>query len=180
MTDKEVKKLKRAELLEMLIEQTEENERLRAKISALEGQLSQRQIILEESGSIAEASLRLSNVFAEAQSAADQYLESIRKKNEALESKIAQRIQDTEAHCALVEKEIRSRCEKLIQDTRKTCAEEERATREKCEQMRLQAQQAAPVRASEPEIPPIDIPDPVLEESPLDQSLKRNWPFGRK
>ena len=72
MTEKEMKKLRRADLLEMLLGQMEENRKLKKKIKQMEKELSDRSIAVEESGSIAEAALRLNRVFEAAQQAADQ------------------------------------------------------------------------------------------------------------
>ena len=83
MTDKELRKLKRREVLEMLLEQTKENEALKNRIADLEAQLENREIILKESGSIAEAALKLNGVFEAAQKAADEYLENIRSRGSA-------------------------------------------------------------------------------------------------
>lgn len=81
MTDKELRKLNRAELLEMLIEQIEENEKLRSQLDEAYQKLSDRNIIIENSGSIAEAALRLNGIFEAAEKAAEQYLENIKRKN---------------------------------------------------------------------------------------------------
>ena len=80
MTEKEMKKFSRANLLEMLLGQMEENRKLKKKIKQMEKELSDRSIAVEESGSIAEAALRLNRVFEAAQQAADQYLENIQKR----------------------------------------------------------------------------------------------------
>ena len=79
MTDKELRKLTRAELLEMLISQMKENERLQEQVEELAAQLEDRRIMLEEAGSIAEASLRLNGVFQAAEKAAQQYLDNIKR-----------------------------------------------------------------------------------------------------
>lgn len=79
MTDKELRKLSRAELLEMLIEQIEENESLRSQLNEANEKLNDRKIIIESSGSIAEAALRLNGVFEAAEKAAEQYLENVRR-----------------------------------------------------------------------------------------------------
>lgn len=79
MTDKELKKLNRRELLEMLIEECKRNDALQARLDVAEKELADRKIIIENAGSIAEASLQLNQVFEAAQKAADQYLENIRQ-----------------------------------------------------------------------------------------------------
>ena len=79
MTEKELHKLKRGELLEMMLAQSREIDALRLRIADLEARLADREIRIQESGSIAEAALRLNGIFEAAQAAADQYLENIRR-----------------------------------------------------------------------------------------------------
>lgn len=182
MTDQEVKKLKRVELLEMLIEQSEENERLKAQIAQLEGQLAERRIAMEQAGSIAEASMSLSGVFRTAQDAADRYLESVRQQNAEAEAKSAAMLRDTEARCNAIRAEIRAKCEKLIADSRAACKEEERRTKERCDAMladaKKQMQEWESQRAAAvPEPSPESIPKP---ESEPEETEKRSWWFGRK
>lgn len=80
MTEKELKKLNRAELLEMLVATMKETKRLEESVAALQQQLNDKRIAVDKSGSIAEAALQLNGVFRAAQAAADQYLENIRQK----------------------------------------------------------------------------------------------------
>lgn len=79
MTDKELRRLSRVELLEMLLAQTEENERLRERLDEAEAALNDRRIEIERAGSLAEASLRLNKVFTAADEAARQYLENVQR-----------------------------------------------------------------------------------------------------
>jgi len=72
MTTKELKRLSRSQLLQLLIGQMEENQRLRR-------QLENRALIMENTGSIAEAALKLSGVFEAADTAAQIYLESVER-----------------------------------------------------------------------------------------------------
>ena len=50
MTDKELRKLKRVALIELLIDQMEENERLRAQVTGLERQLQRQEYVLASAG----------------------------------------------------------------------------------------------------------------------------------
>lgn len=75
---KALKKLSRVELLEMLLDVSSENETLRAENEMLRQELEEKRIRLKEGGSIAEAALKLNDVFAVAQAAADQYLLSVK------------------------------------------------------------------------------------------------------
>ena len=78
MTNKELKKLTRLQLLELLVEPGKEMERLKRRAERAEEKLRKRMLLLSEAGSIAEAALRLNGVFEAAQAAADQYLDSVR------------------------------------------------------------------------------------------------------
>lgn len=77
MKDRDLKKLNRAELLKLLIDQMTENEMLRDENERLNTKLADRQILLENAGSIAEAALKVNGVFEAAEAAAAQYLENI-------------------------------------------------------------------------------------------------------
>lgn len=78
MTEKELRKLNRKQLLELLLEQSKRVDVLEKQLAAAEARLNERIILEAEAGSIAEASLRLNGVFEAAQAAADQYLESVK------------------------------------------------------------------------------------------------------
>ena len=82
MTDKELRRLSRSELLEMLIAQTEENRQLKIRLERAEAQLRDRRIAVEKAGSLAEAALQLNRVFEAADKAAQQYLENVRLMSE--------------------------------------------------------------------------------------------------
>lgn len=77
MTDKELSRLNRAELLELLIEESKENARLKARLDEMEAELHSKQIIVAEAGNIAQAALQLNHVFEAAQAAADQYVDNM-------------------------------------------------------------------------------------------------------
>ncbi len=79
MTDQELRKLNRTDLLELLLEQSKENEQLREELRQAQEKLASRKIEIDHAGSIAEAALRLNGVFEAAQQAAEQYLENVRR-----------------------------------------------------------------------------------------------------
>ena len=78
-TENELRKLKRVDLLEMLLEQSQELERVKAQLEQAESELRSRKILLDNAGSIAEAAMQLNDIFTVAQKTADQYLENIRR-----------------------------------------------------------------------------------------------------
>lgn len=129
MTDKDLRKLNRVELLQMLLEQGRQNDALRAQLDQANAQLASRQVTLDEAGSIAEAAMQLNQVFASAQRAADQYLENIR----TLSGR-------QEAVCAKREAESRSKCEQMLAETQKKCQSLEEQTRARCEAMTSEAE----------------------------------------
>lgn len=77
MTDKELKRLSRTELLELLLMQTKETERLTKKLEQAEALLSDRQLRLDKAGDIAHAALEINGVMEAAQAAAQQYLDNV-------------------------------------------------------------------------------------------------------
>ena len=79
MTDKELRRLSRSELLEILIAQMEENEKLKKHLEEAKEKAHSRQIAIEQSGSIAEAAMKLSGIFDAAQEAASLYMENIKQ-----------------------------------------------------------------------------------------------------
>lgn len=80
MTAKELKKLKRSELLELMVTQSKEIDRLKEELEATRKQLEERKLTIGKSGSIAEAALNVYHIFEEAQKAADLYLENAKRK----------------------------------------------------------------------------------------------------
>lgn len=76
MTDKELRRLSRADLLEMLIDQSKELQELRKETEELRAELQKREIAISQAGSIAEASLMLNGVFEAAQAACQEYVEN--------------------------------------------------------------------------------------------------------
>lgn len=73
-----LRKLSKLELLELLARQERELQSLRASLAETEAQLADRDLKVRESGSIAEAALKLSGIFEAAQQAADRYLENVK------------------------------------------------------------------------------------------------------
>lgn len=77
MNEKQLRKLSRLELLELLVAKSQEVDQLKAELDEANAKLASRKIQLEETGDIAKAALALNGVFEAAQAAADQYLENI-------------------------------------------------------------------------------------------------------
>ena len=123
MTDKELKQLSRGELLEMLIQQSKELERLRKQLDAAESALQNREIAITNAGSIAEAALQLNGVFTAAQDACQQYMENICHLSQNQERICAQRDAESQAEAKRIVEEARKESEALEHETRMMCAE---------------------------------------------------------
>lgn len=129
MTDKELKRLKRVDLLELLIAQIRENDRLKKELAEVQGQLEERNLVLEEAGSIAEAALRINKVYQAAQSAVDQYINSINRlgaKKQQSWTQMEQKAKDT--------------ADRYLREAQFKCQSMEAETRRKCEAMLAEAQ----------------------------------------
>ena len=119
------KSLSKTELLELLIEESEKNERLEEELSQAKAKLSSREIQIENAGSIAEAALALSGIFDAAEDACAQYIENIQrlkseqeKINADLEADSKKRaeqiISEATQRANRIEDDVRSRCEKMV------------------------------------------------------------------
>ena len=87
MTEKELLKLKKSELLEIMLAQSKEIDSLRAQLEEANAKIRSKKIAIKESGSIAEAALNLTKIFEEAQKAADLYVENVKRKARLEEKK---------------------------------------------------------------------------------------------
>jgi hypothetical protein len=124
MTEKEMRKLSRADLLELLIEQSQEVQQLRTWLNQVEAKLVSRHIAIADAGSIAEAALKVNGVFEAAQAASEQYLDNIRNLSKQ-QDKI----------CAQMERECQARIDQRLAETEKKCAAMEIETKAQCEAM---------------------------------------------
>ncbi len=85
MTDKELRRLSRGELVEIIYELQKQLAASQSELHKAEQALSRRELTLRNAGSIAEAALGLNEVFAHAQAAADQYLAEVIRANSQAE-----------------------------------------------------------------------------------------------
>lgn len=136
MTERELKKLSRSDLLELMIAQGKELEDVKQQLAEALKELEERKISCDSAGSIAEASLAINGVFLAAQAAADDYLSNIKSLNDRQDAILAERdresrekaearINEAEAKSSLLEEETKQRCSKLEQETAFKCAKME-------------------------------------------------------
>lgn len=77
MTEKELRKLNRRDLLEMLIMQAKRTEELQTQLNESKQQLEDKELTVSNAGSMAEAALKLNGIFEAADAAAAQYIKSV-------------------------------------------------------------------------------------------------------
>lgn len=119
MTEKDLKKMGRRELIEIIAAQKRTELELRERLAKAEAELSDRTIQIANAGSIAEAALSLNDVFSAAQAAADTYLQSIYSCNSDLEKRISQAEEESARILENAEKEAQAR----IQEAEKLSAD---------------------------------------------------------
>ena len=78
MTEKELRKLSRADLLQMLIDQAEELNQLREKYANAQAMMAQKEIVVQEAGTLADAVFKLNGIFDVAQATAQQYIDNLK------------------------------------------------------------------------------------------------------
>lgn len=105
MVNKDLKKLNRTELIEIIYQLKKSEQELQEQINELQAELQDRRLKINQAGSIAEAALALSDIFNSAQEAADTYLNEIKRRNATLEAK-----------CAIIIKEAQKKADAIIQE----------------------------------------------------------------
>ncbi len=118
MTDQELKKLNRQDLLRLLLETEKENERLRKELEDAKQQLESRRIIVSEAGNLAEASLRLSGVFEDAQRAVDIYVQNAQQVSKEQERKAKEALLSAERSCRKMEESCRLECDRMREEAK--------------------------------------------------------------
>ena len=105
MISKDIKKLSRKELVDIIYQLKMNEEHLQEKIAELEEALQEKRIKLSVAGSIAEAAVDITNIFHTAQRTADLYLQEIA----CLKA-------ETERECARMIEDAHKQVEKILAD----------------------------------------------------------------
>lgn len=115
MTDRELRKLPRRDLLELLVQQTEDNEELQSRLDVLNVQLQSRNLNISKAGSLAEAVVQINDMYRIADAVAKQFLDNVRNL-----------VDRQEEVCAAMEQECQEKCEAKISETEQRCEEKRR------------------------------------------------------
>lgn len=149
MTEQDLHRLSRKDLLEIMIEQGKEMEALKAEygkerkllkeeLEKARKALQSRKIAINEAGSIAVAALQINGIFEAAQAAGQQYVENIRSLNERQTAICAQRDADS-----------RAKADEMLKAAAEKCEAMETACREKCVALETEAKQRSEAYWSE-------------------------------
>ena len=120
---------KTADLNDKLREEQAAHARAQEKIESLTAQLSDRVILKDNAGTLADAAIQLNGVLAAAQTAADQYLENIERMH-----------REQEKRCELMEQTSREKADAMIRKAEEKCAALEAQTKAKCEALKADAE----------------------------------------
>ena len=94
MIGKELKKLHRRELMDIIYQMKKNEQQMQAEIASLQEALQDKRIRLSTAGSISEAAASITNVFSAAQKTADLYLHEISCLKEETERACTKMIED--------------------------------------------------------------------------------------
>lgn len=112
-TDTDLRKLKRVELLKVMVSLSEENDQLKAENAELKHQLSEKSRQLQSADMITDVSARLDDVYRKTQENAEAYLASIAKMEAETRERYQRMLADAQSQHSLTAKEERSRVEAI-------------------------------------------------------------------
>ena len=100
MVNKELKRLSRRELVDIIYQMKKNEQQMQEEIAALQEALEDKRIRLSAAGSVAEAATSITEVFSAAQKTADLYLYEISCMKEEAERECAKMIEEAKATVA--------------------------------------------------------------------------------
>ena len=133
MADRELRHMRRTELVEIIFALKQSEDALKAENAALKTQLEERQIRLDKAGSIAQAALELNHVFEAAQAAADDYLASVRAADHDTDALRAQ----AQAEAAQILAQAQAEADQRKAQTERECCEMTEAAQRRCAQIEV-------------------------------------------
>ena len=102
MTDKEFKRLSRAQLIDIIYQFQLQIDTLTEKNQELERELADKRLRLRDAGNIADAALEINDCFRSAQNAAEQYLNEIKAIREETEAERHRILTEARAEAAAI------------------------------------------------------------------------------
>ena len=109
MIGKELKRLSRRELVDIIYQLKKNEQENREKIEALEAALQEKRIRVSVAGSIAEAAADITHIFATAQRTADLYLHEIASMKEETEKECAKMLENAKKQAEMILAEVQNK-----------------------------------------------------------------------
>ena len=153
MNGKELRKLSRKQLLEILLAQVTRIEELEKEIEKKNKELESKKVTIKESGSIADASLKLSGIFEVADQACKDYTNNIIENGKKLEK-------ETIKECKALKK-------KMLDEAKEKCSKLEEKTNKKLEALKLEIEELEAIKKS------IKLEKPVKSSSKKKKKMKK-------
>ena len=116
MTDKDLKKLRREDLIEVILQLQKEEQQLNEKLETAQKQLNDKNLRISESGSIAEATARLNGLFEAAQATADDYVAQVRLKNADAEAQRETMLAEATQKADQLVKDASGKADRILSD----------------------------------------------------------------
>lgn len=116
--------MKRSDLLDILVQQNHKIERLEQELKICNQELANRQIQIDNAGSIADASLALNGIFEAAQAACQQYMDNVKRRSD-----------QQEQICVELERQTKEQCERMLLDAQRQADAYWEQTNQKIQQL---------------------------------------------
>lgn len=143
MPDRELRRLHRTELVEIIFALKQSEDQLKAENAALTAQLQDRRIHIQNAGSIAQAALELNKVFEAAQAAAEDYLASVQAEASAAGADAI--LAQTRAQAEALKQQTEAECRAMTAEAQRQRAR----TEAECQAMLDRAKQEVQARWAE-------------------------------
>lgn len=121
MTEVELKRMSRGNLIEIIYQYQSREQKYAQKIEELTKQVEDRRIKLEKTGSIAEAAMSLNHVFETAQAAADQYLAEIHEMNIHKEAEVQKILSEARAEAEAIRQKAQNEYDATLEKAKAEC-----------------------------------------------------------
>ena len=108
MTDRELRKLSRADLIAIMLELAKENQQLREDLEIARQSLESRTIAIQNAGSLADAAMQLNGVFEAAEDACTQYARNLQD-----------RTRNIQEVCERMERQTYEKCQKMLEQAQR-------------------------------------------------------------
>lgn len=141
MTEQEIRKMNRSDLVETALDQMQEIDLLKKQNELMQKKLDAQQIDIQECGSIAEACLKLSGIFEDAQKASQMYVDNTRRVSENAKATASSYVQQQQEKADAILSRSKEESRKMLYDSKASADQLLKNAREEAQKVTAQAQQ---------------------------------------